>query len=484
MTIEISNLGSHTGKPANTDLLALVDVSDTTQAASGSTKKVSYADLVTGLLTTSAAASTYQPLDSDLTALAALTTTSFGRSLLELADAAAGRTALELGTAAQVDTGTATGNVPTIDDADARYQPIDSDLTAIAALTTSAFGRSLLESADAAAARTLIDVDEAGTAAAQVTAHTDDATDAHDASAISVADAGDYFTSTDVEGALQEAGADIAALSSGAVSDGDKGDITVSGSGATWTIDDNAVSLAKLADIATASILGRTTAATGDPEVLTATQVRSLLNVEDGATADQSAAEILTAIKTVDGTSSGLDADLLDGNEATAFATEAQGTLADSAVQPGDTIPIVDGGTGAQSAAVARTNLSVYSIAEVDAEIDALSDTYAPLSQTINDQTGTTYTLVLADAAKVVRCANASAITLTVPPNSSVAFPVGTRVDITQSGAGALTVAAGAGVTINKPASLSLVLQEQWSQVTLVKVATDTWDIAGDLTAA
>jgi DNA-binding FrmR family transcriptional regulator len=67
--------------------------------------------------------------------------------------------------------------------------------------------------------------------------------------------------------------------------------------------------------------------------------------VESGATADQSAAEILTAIKTVDGAGTGLDADLLDGNEATAFATAAQGTTADSALQDvvDDTTPQLGG---------------------------------------------------------------------------------------------------------------------------------------------
>lgn len=58
--------------------------------------------------------------------------------------------------------------------------------------------------------------------------------------------------------------------------------------------------------------------------------------IEAGATTDQTASEILTAIKTVDGSGSGLDADLLDGNHSSAFATAAQGTLADSAVQPND----------------------------------------------------------------------------------------------------------------------------------------------------
>lgn len=56
--------------------------------------------------------------------------------------------------------------------------------------------------------------------------------------------------------------------------------------------------------------------------------------IEAGATADQTAAEILTAIKTVDGTGSGLDADLLDGKHATDFATAAQGALANTSIQP------------------------------------------------------------------------------------------------------------------------------------------------------
>ncbi|WP_374374081.1 DUF2793 domain-containing protein [Tabrizicola sp.] len=72
----------------------------------------------------------------------------------------------------------------------------------------------------------------------------------------------------------------------GSVSDGDKGDVTVSGSGAVWTIDAGAVSLGKLADMATDSFLGRDTAGLGVPEVLTATQARGILNVADGATAN------------------------------------------------------------------------------------------------------------------------------------------------------------------------------------------------------
>jgi len=83
---------------------------------------------------------------------------------------------------------------------------------------------------------------------------------------------------------------------SGSIADGDKGDITVSGTGAIWTIDNKAVSLAKMADLAQNTIIGRVTASTGVPEALTAANVRTIINVADGATANAKAtgAEINT----------------------------------------------------------------------------------------------------------------------------------------------------------------------------------------------
>jgi hypothetical protein len=85
---------------------------------------------------------------------------------------------------------------------------------------------------------------------------------------------------------------------------------------------------------------------------------------------------------------------------------------------------------------------------------------------------------VLADRGKEVECTNAAAITVTVPPNSSVAFPTGSIVYVSQGGAGQVTVAAGAGVTLKKPGTLKTRVQE--SVLALHKVGTDTWRVMGD----
>lgn len=99
----------------------------------------------------------------------------------------------------------------------------------------------------------------------------------------------------------------------------------------------------------------------------------------------------------------------------------------------------------------------------------------------INVQAGS-YTLVLTDAGKIVYCNSGSANNLTVPLNSSVAYPTGTRIDIAQYGAGQTTVVATGGVTIRSTGS-KLKLFGQYSGATLVKIGTDEWYLFGDITA-
>ena len=98
-----------------------------------------------------------------------------------------------------------------------------------------------------------------------------------------------------------------------------------------------------------------------------------------------------------------------------------------------------------------------------------------------NAQTGTTYTLVLADKNKVVELNNASAIALSVPADNTVAYATGTQITLLQTGAGQVTIAGVAGVTVN--ATPGLKMRATWSSVTLLKRAANTWVAMGDLTA-
>jgi len=143
-------------QPVDSDLAAIAALTTTAYGRSLLTlanAAALAAEVDSFFLTPAEGDAAYQPLDSDLTAIAALATATYGRSLLTLANA----TAL----AAEVDSFFLT---PT--EGNAAYQPLDSDLTAIAALTTTSYGRAFLALADAAAARTALGL---GTAAVKNT---------------------------------------------------------------------------------------------------------------------------------------------------------------------------------------------------------------------------------------------------------------------------------------------------------------------------
>jgi hypothetical protein len=89
------------------------------------------------------------------------------------------------------------------------------------------------------------------------------------------------------------------------------------------------------------------------------------------------------------------------------------------------------------------------------------------------------HTLALANAGKVVEVNSATTVTITVPPNSSVAFPIGTTLELYQQGAGMVTVAAGAGVTIRSLNGVNTA--QQFASASLRKRATDEWVLLGQL---
>lgn len=92
-----------------------------------------------------------------------------------------------------------------------------------------------------------------------------------------------------------------------------------------------------------------------------------------------------------------------------------------------------------------------------------------------NAQTGSTYTLAITDANGTVSMDNGSPNTVTIPTNASVAFPTGTIIEIVQDGAGATTVEASAGVTLNDTSAGTKTISAQFGVSRLVKVGTDAW---------
>jgi hypothetical protein len=101
----------------------------------------------------------------------------------------------------------------------------------------------------------------------------------------------------------------------------------------------------------------------------------------------------------------------------------------------------------------------------------------------INAQTGTTYTTVLADNGKLTTLSNASAIAVTIPLNSSVAYPVGAQINMAQLGAGQVTVSGAGGVTLVSTGATAATpkTRAQYSTLTCVQTSTNNWLVMGDI---
>jgi hypothetical protein len=143
-----------------------------------------------------------------------------------------------------------------------------------------------------------------------------------------------------------------------------------------------------------------------------------------------------------------------------------------------DTVTIAD-------AAITSAKLGT-SLTLTTPNLGVATATSLAISGNIVFHTGTTgaatsYTLALTDDSKIIEINSATAVNLTVPLNSSVAFPVGTSITVLQTGAGQITVVPVSGVIVNSTPGLKI--RTQWAAATLLKRATDTWVLMGDLTS-
>lgn len=189
------------------------------------------------------------------------------------------------------------------------------------------------------------------------------------------------------------------------------------------------------------------------------------------ATVTGAAQTAITSVGALTGLTVGSDG---SGGDVTFYSD----TAGDSMVWDASEEKLTITGTNAQTAlAVADGNVTMADDLAVTGAITGGS-VVAPIA--FEAQTGTTYTFVAADAGKLVTSSNGSAQTFTVPPNSSVAFDVGTQIIVQNIGSANCTLAQGSGVTITSVDS-NKEIDGQYASACLIKTATDAWTLIGKL---
>lgn len=164
----------------------------------------------------------------------------------------------------------------------------------------------------------------------------------------------------------------------------------------------------------------------------------------------------------------------IQGNPGAQGATGSQGIQGAQGVTGTQGIQGIQGATGTQGA-TGPIPSTISNITGLQTVLDNLATSIVTI--TADTKTDVDYTLVLTDAGKCIEMNSASSHNLQVPANSTVAFPIGTVIEIYMAGAGVVTVTAAGGVTVRNIGSLNA----QYATASLRKRATDEWVLTGEL---
>jgi hypothetical protein len=136
--------------------------------------------------------------------------------------------------------------------------------------------------------------------------------------------------------------------------------------------------------------------------------------------------------------------------------------------------------TSTTSSVLAATPTAVKAAYDLANTANTTANAAQPAALTLNAQTGTSYTLIASDATKLVTLTNAAAITLTLPPS---VFSTGQQINLAQLGAGQVTFAAGAGVTIVSTGATAAApkITKQYGAATAICTASNTFLVVGAL---
>lgn len=144
-----------------------------------------------------------------------------------------------------------------------------------------------------------------------------------------------------------------------------------------------------------------------------------------------------------------------------------------------NSVSTLSGTVSSLSTTVSGHTTSINSLSSTVTALSTHVDQVAAEASIFTTQTNS-FTLALTHKGQVVPVSSASAVTVTIPTNASVAFPVGSWIEVDRMGTGTVTLAAAGGVTIRNAAA-AFTLRVQYSTVMLRKIATNEWIVIGDL---